>query len=185
MKLRLGTRSSRLALWQAHTVAALLLGRDVECEVVPLETRGDEIPDRPLPEIGGDGAFTERIERALRELLIDIAVHSLKDLPVEDPDELCVGAVLGREEVREVLITRDRRSLAALPARRGGRIQQHAAPGAAPGPEARPCCSTHQGQRGDADQEGGVRRVRCNPACRRGRAAARARGKDLPVDGDR
>ena len=116
MRLRLGTRSSRLALWQARTVAELLGSRGVECEIVSIETRGDEIPDRPLPEIGGDGAFTERIERALRESRIDIAVHSLKDLPVEDPDELCVGAVLGREEVREVLITRNGTSLASLPA---------------------------------------------------------------------
>ena len=116
MKLRLGTRSSRLALWQAHTVASVLRGRGVECKIVSIETKGDEITDRPLPEIGGDGAFTERIERSLSVSAIDIAVHSLKDLPVEDPDELCVGAVLGREEVREVLITRGGKRLADLPA---------------------------------------------------------------------
>ena len=115
MRIRLGTRSSRLALWQANTVAALLVGLGVECEIVPIETRGDDVADRPLPEIGGDGVFTERIERALRASEIDIAVHSLKDLPVVDPDELCVGAVLGREEVREVLVSREGRSLAALP----------------------------------------------------------------------
>lgn len=115
-RIRLGTRSSRLALWQAYMVAALLRGRGVECDIVPIETRGDDIPDRPLPEIGGDGVFTERIESSLRASEIDIAVHSLKDLPVEDPDELCVGAVLGREEVREVLISREGRGLAALPA---------------------------------------------------------------------
>ncbi|MGA2639776.1 MAG: hydroxymethylbilane synthase, partial [Spirochaetia bacterium] len=113
--IRLGTRSSRLALWQAQKVASLLRGRGVECDIVPIETRGDDIPDRPLPEIGGDGAFTERIEHSLRASEIDIAVHSLKDLPVEDPDELCVGAVLGREEVREVLISRRGLSLAELP----------------------------------------------------------------------
>jgi hydroxymethylbilane synthase len=96
-------------------VAALLVGLGVECEIVPIETRGDDVADRPLPEIGGDGVFTERIERALRAAEIDIAVHSLKDLPVVDPDELCVGAVLGREEVREVLVSREGRSLAALP----------------------------------------------------------------------
>jgi hydroxymethylbilane synthase len=114
--IRLGTRSSRLALWQAHAVAALLRGQGVECEIVPIETRGDDIDDRPLPDIGGDGVFTERIERSLRESEIDIAVHSLKDLPVEAPGELCVGAVLGRQEVREVLVSRDGRNLAALPA---------------------------------------------------------------------
>ncbi len=114
--IRLGTRSSRLALWQAHAVAALLRGRGVECEIVQIETRGDDITDRPLPEIGGDGVFTERIETSLRASEIDIAVHSLKDLPVDDPGELCVCAVLGRQEVREVLVSREGRSLAALPA---------------------------------------------------------------------
>jgi hydroxymethylbilane synthase len=116
MRIRLGTRSSRLALWQAQKVAALLRGLGVECDIVPIETRGDDIPDRPLPEIGGDGVFTERIERSLRSSEIDIAVHSLKDLPVEDPDELCVGAVLCREEVREVLVSRAGKKLAELPA---------------------------------------------------------------------
>lgn len=114
-RIRLGTRSSRLALWQAEKVAALLRGRGVECDIVPIETRGDDIPDRPLPEIGGDGVFTERIERSLRASEVDIAVHSLKDLPVEDPDELCVGAILGREEVRDVLISHREQGLAALP----------------------------------------------------------------------
>ena len=114
-RVRLGTRSSRLALWQAQKVAALLRGRGVECDIVPIETRGDDISDRPLPEIGGDGVFTERIETSLRASEIDIAVHSLKDLPVQDPDELCVGAILGREEVRDVLISRAGASLAALP----------------------------------------------------------------------
>ncbi len=112
---RLGTRSSRLALWQAQTVASLLRGRGVVCDIVPIETRGDDISDRPLPEIGGDGVFTERIEGSLRASEIDIAVHSLKDLPVEDPEELCVGAVLGRQEVREVLVSRGGLRLAELP----------------------------------------------------------------------
>jgi len=115
MTIRLGTRSSRLALWQSGRVASLLRERGVECDLVPIETRGDDITDRPLPEIGGQGLFTERIESALRESRIDIAVHSLKDLPVEDPHELCVGAVLGREEVREVLISRGGKSLEQLP----------------------------------------------------------------------
>jgi hydroxymethylbilane synthase len=113
--LRLGTRSSRLALWQARKVSALLSGHGIACEIVSIETRGDDITDRPLPEIGGEGVFTERIERSLRSSDIDIAVHSLKDLPVEDPDELCVGAILGREEAREVLVSREGRGLAALP----------------------------------------------------------------------
>ena len=102
-------------MWQAQKVAALLRGLGVECDIVQIETRGDDTLDRPLPEIGGDGVFTERIERALRASEIDIAVHSLKDLPVEDPGELCVGAVLCREEVREVLISRGGRRLSELP----------------------------------------------------------------------
>ncbi|HYW85250.1 MAG TPA: hydroxymethylbilane synthase, partial [Spirochaetia bacterium] len=114
-RIRLGTRSSRLAMWQARKVAALLAGLGVQCDIVQIETRGDDTLDRPLPEIGGDGVFTERIERALRSSEIDIAVHSLKDLPVEDPGELCVGAVLGREEVREVLVSREGRKLSELP----------------------------------------------------------------------
>ncbi|MFI5368526.1 MAG: hydroxymethylbilane synthase, partial [Spirochaetia bacterium] len=96
-------------------MAALLAGLGVQCDIVQIETRGDDTLDRPLPEIGGDGVFTERIERALRSSEIDIAVHSLKDLPVEDPGELCVGAVLGREEVREVLVSREGRKLSELP----------------------------------------------------------------------
>ncbi len=116
MRIRLGTRSSRLARWQSESVAALLREKGAECDLVPIETRGDDIPDRPLPEIGGDGAFTERIERALRESRIDIAVHSLKDLPIQDPDDLCVGAVLGRKEVRDVLVSRDRLGITGLPA---------------------------------------------------------------------
>jgi hydroxymethylbilane synthase len=102
-------------MWQAHKVAELLRGIGVECDIVQIETRGDDTLDRPLPEIGGDGVFTERIERALLSSEIDIAVHSLKDLPVEDPGELCVGAVLCREEVREVLVSREGRKLAELP----------------------------------------------------------------------
>ena len=153
----------------------------MECEIVPIETRGDEITDRPLPEIGGDGAFTERIERALRESRIDIAVHSLKDLPVQDPDELCIGAVLGREEVREVLVTRDGAGLRHAAARRRGRLQQHPPPGAAPRPAARPRGAPHPRQRGDADQEGGDRGVRCNrPGRRRGGAAGPARERSPP-----
>ena len=114
-RIRLGTRASRLALWQARKVADLLEARGVDCDIVTIETRGDDITDRPLPEIGGDGVFTERIESSLRASAIDIAVHSLKDLPVQDPDELCVGAILGREEVRDVLVSRTGAGLAALP----------------------------------------------------------------------
>ncbi|HET6450318.1 MAG TPA: hydroxymethylbilane synthase [Spirochaetia bacterium] len=115
MRIRLGTRSSRLARWQSEAVAALLRRHGAECELVAIETRGDDILDRPLAEIGGDGAFTERIERELRDGRIDIAVHSLKDLPIEDPRDLYIGAVLGRQDVRDVLVSRGGRRLDQLP----------------------------------------------------------------------
>jgi hydroxymethylbilane synthase len=114
-RIRLGTRSSNLAVWQAQEVASLLRARGVECDIVRIETRGDDIPEQPLPEIGGDGVFTERIERSLLVSEIDIAVHSLKDLPVEQSHELFLGAVLGREEAREVFISRGGLRLAELP----------------------------------------------------------------------
>jgi len=118
MNVRLGTRSSKLALWQTAFVAdrlrALVPGLD--CQIVHISTHGDEDRDRPLPEIGGKGLFTEKIEEALRENKIDAAVHSLKDLPIDDSPGLAIAAVLGREEARDVVISRDGRGLSALPA---------------------------------------------------------------------
>jgi len=115
MTVRIGTRSSRLALWQAARVAeALRAARpDLTVTVVEMSTHGDEV-DRALPDIGGEGVFTERIERALLDGAVDIAVHSLKDLPVEPRADLLIGAVLDRHEVRETLVTRSGTSLARL-----------------------------------------------------------------------
>lgn len=120
MAIRVGSRSSRLALWQAETVVARLTAAagaagTIEASIVTLSTRGDEDADRPLPEIGGQGLFTERIEGALRSGEIDVAVHSLKDLPVEDAEGLTVGAVIARDEVRDALVARDRLTLDRLP----------------------------------------------------------------------
>ena len=86
MTVRLGTRSSKLAAWQTDFVAERLrrAAKGVECRVVHISTHGDEDRERPLPEIGGKGLFTEKIEEALRDNRIDMAVHSLKDLPVDD-----------------------------------------------------------------------------------------------------
>jgi hydroxymethylbilane synthase len=85
------------------------------CEEVPIATEGDRVLDRPLPEIGGKGLFTEALETALRDGAIDFAVHSLKDLPVETADDLVIAAVCERADPRDVLIARDGHSLARLP----------------------------------------------------------------------
>ncbi|HUI72354.1 MAG TPA: hydroxymethylbilane synthase, partial [Spirochaetia bacterium] len=118
MTLRLGTRASKLAVWQTEFVADRLraLRPGVDCQVVHISTHGDEDQNRPLPEIGGKGLFTERIEEALREKRIDAAVHSLKDLPIDDSPGLTIAAVLGREEARDVVVSRDRVGLSGLPA---------------------------------------------------------------------
>ena len=115
--LRLGTRTSQLALWQSRHVAAQLQHHwpNLTCEFVHHVTQGDKRLDRPLPEIGGKGLFTAELEDALRRGEIDIAVHSLKDLPVEDAPDLTIGAILSREDTRDVLVSRERWTLATLP----------------------------------------------------------------------
>ena len=103
--IRLGSRGSDLALTQSRTVARDLesaTGEHVEIEI--FSTKGDRILDRPLPEVGGKGLFTEELEAALREGRIDLAVHSLKDLPVEDSEGLTVGGIPKRAAVADVLV---------------------------------------------------------------------------------
>ena len=106
----IGTRGSALALVQARLVAERL-GSDVEIRV--LRTAGDT-SDRPIRELG-DGVFVTAIEEALRAGEIDLAVHSLKDLPTEEPADLVIAAVPEREDPRDVLVTRSRQGLAGLP----------------------------------------------------------------------
>ncbi|MGD8279462.1 MAG: hydroxymethylbilane synthase [Gemmatimonadota bacterium] len=115
--LRLGTRGSALALWQAEHVAARLRAGSavLRVELDVLSSRGDADRVTPLPEIGGKGVFTEHLEHALRDGRIDLAVHSLKDLPVEPAKGLVLGAILGRDDPRDVLVSRDGATLAALP----------------------------------------------------------------------
>lgn len=113
--IRLGTRSSRLAVVQAQAVADLMADRGYPVRLVPFETRGDKILDRSLDRIGGKGVFTEELERSLIRGSVDVAVHSLKDLPTELPDGLEIGAWLLPEDRRDVLIAR-RLTLAELPA---------------------------------------------------------------------
>jgi hydroxymethylbilane synthase len=115
----LGTRASALARAQTDLVAALLAAANpgVECETRVISTAGDrtQASGEPLPEIGGKGLFTAELERALLDGEIDLAIHSLKDLPTEDAAGVVVGAVTAREDVRDCLVARDGGSLADLP----------------------------------------------------------------------
>src|SRR5512145_1239246 len=103
----LGTRGSRLALWQANHIKTLLeRGHTVEVRLETIHTTGDKITDVPLAVAGGTKAlFTKEIEEALLARRIDLAVHSLKDLPVELPAGLVIGAVPAREDARDALIS--------------------------------------------------------------------------------
>ncbi len=118
----LGTRGSRLALWQANHIKTLLeRAHAVEVRLETIRTTGDKITDVPLAQVGGTKAlFTKEIEEALLARRIDLAVHSLKDLPVELPAGLIIGAIPAREDARDALISRYGQPLAALPA--GARV---------------------------------------------------------------
>ena len=107
--LRIGTRGSALALWQADYVAERLRaahGPDLHTERLIYKTTGDHILDRPLAEIGGKGLFTKELEVALEEGDIDIAVHSLKDMPTQLPEGLVLGAIPTRGDVRDCVVRR-------------------------------------------------------------------------------
>jgi len=116
-KLRIGTRRSKLALWQTNFVAHMirLFDPSVEVEVVPITTKGDKILDAPLPKIGDKGLFTKEIEEALLRKEIDLAVHSLKDLPTELPEGLTIAAYTMRDYPFDALISRDGKKLKELP----------------------------------------------------------------------
>jgi len=115
--IRLGTRGSALARWQTEHVAGLLRQAWPELiwEVALFQTQGDRVLDTPLPLIGGKGLFTAELEAALRGRAIDLAVHSLKDLPTELPLGLAVGAVPPRANVADVLVSRAGHTLDTLP----------------------------------------------------------------------
>ena len=116
----LGTRASALARAQTACVVELLRAAwpDLSCDVTPIETQGDrtQASGEPLPEIGGKGLFTFELERALRDGEIDLAVHSLKDLPTEEAPGVVMGAVCLREDVRDCLVAQHEQTLAELPA---------------------------------------------------------------------
>jgi hydroxymethylbilane synthase len=113
----LGTRGSRLALWQAEWVKARLAAHGVAVEIVVITTRGDAEVDRPFQQMEGKGFFTKEIEEALLAGRIDVAVHSLKDLPTALPPGLMLGAVPERADPAEALVTREHgvTGLAQLP----------------------------------------------------------------------
>jgi hydroxymethylbilane synthase len=104
--IRIGTRGSPLALVQANLVAAKLRALGLTVDIVTMRTEGDRVLDRQLAAIGGKGLFVREIEEAMLRKEIDVAVHSLKDLPAETPDGLVLGAYLEREDARDVLVTR-------------------------------------------------------------------------------
>ena len=114
---RVGTRGSALARWQTDHVVGLLQAAypDLRVEIVVIATKGERMLDQPLAKIGGKGLFTEELEAALRGGEIDFAVHSLKDLPTDTPDELAIGAIPQRADPADVLISRNGYTLATLP----------------------------------------------------------------------
>jgi hydroxymethylbilane synthase len=117
MKLIFATRPSALARWQTRWVIHALQGifPDIECEEKVITTKGDKVLDKPLPEIGGKGLFTQELESELLSGAVHCAVHSLKDLPVQNPDGLTVGCIPVRAEVRDALISKNQFTLATLP----------------------------------------------------------------------
>jgi hydroxymethylbilane synthase len=114
---RIGTRGSPLAVWQAEWVRSRLhaLHLQHEAELVKIKTTGDKITDVPLAQVGGKGLFVKEIETALLEGRIDLAVHSMKDMPAEIPSGLCIGSVPERENPLDVLISRNGQSFEDLP----------------------------------------------------------------------
>jgi len=108
-KIVIGTRGSQLALWQANFIKSEIKGffPELDVRLNIIKTTGDRITDRPLAQVGGKGLFVKEIENALLEKDIDLAVHSMKDMPGELPEGLTIGAIPKRENPFDVLITRD------------------------------------------------------------------------------
>lgn len=120
--LRIATRQSRLALWQAEHVAALLRAAHpgLKVELVPMTTQGDRILDRPLASIGGKGLFIKELELAMSEHRADIAVHSMKDVPSELPPGMVLAAMLPRADPRDAFVSLRHKDFASLP--QGARV---------------------------------------------------------------
>jgi hydroxymethylbilane synthase len=119
-KLRIGTRGSQLARIQTDMVQALLSRAGADCEVVAIKTSGDRIQDRTLADAGGKGLFTKELEDALLDGRIDLAVHSMKDVPTIFPEGLGIAALSPREDPRDAFLSHRAKSLMELP--KGARI---------------------------------------------------------------
>jgi hydroxymethylbilane synthase len=115
MKLRIGSRGSQLALWQADHVAELLRRQGHEVGIEIIKTTGDRLQDVTFAQVGSKGMFTKEIEEALARGRVDLAVHSLKDLPTELPEPFVLAATPARVDARDVLVSVEYASLAALP----------------------------------------------------------------------
>jgi hydroxymethylbilane synthase len=119
--LRIGTRGSLLAKWQAEFVRKqLFAGAGIEAEIIIIKTSGDKLQTSPLSQIGGQGIFVKELEEALLEETIDLAVHSVKDVPTDTPSRLMFPAVCRREDVRDCLVGANGATLATL--RQGARV---------------------------------------------------------------
>src|SRR5437879_1859524 len=114
-KLRIGSRGSQLALWQANHIAAILRGQGHEVEIEIIHTTGDKITDVALAKVGAKGMFTNEIEEALADGRIDLAVHSLKDLPTELAEQFEIAAVPQREDPRDAFCSKKYSSIEELP----------------------------------------------------------------------
>ncbi len=112
---RIATRRSQLAMWQAEHVAARMIAAGASVELLPMVTQGDRILDVPLAKIGGKGLFVKELEAAMLEGRADLAVHSIKDVPMELPAGLFIAAILTREDPRDAFVSNRYGTLAALP----------------------------------------------------------------------
>ena len=117
--IRIATRQSPLALWQAEHVAELLEQAfpNVTTELVKMVTRGDKILDAPLAKVGGKGLFVKELEQGMLEGEADIAVHSMKDVPIEFPEGLHLAAILTREDPTDAFVSNQYKSFSELPTR--------------------------------------------------------------------
>ena len=114
--IKIGTRGSKLALWQANWVKSALNQKfprlNIELDII--KTQGDKILDVPLAQVGGKGLFVKEIEQALMDRRVDLAVHSMKDMPADIPEGLCIGAIPRRENPSDVLISRNKLQFSKL-----------------------------------------------------------------------
>jgi hydroxymethylbilane synthase len=113
--LTIATRESRLAMWQAEHVQSILRQRGHQVSLLGMTTQGDQILDRALSQVGGKGLFVKELEVALEQGQADLAVHSLKDVPMELPEGFCLACVMEREDPRDALVSNLYPNLASLP----------------------------------------------------------------------